>query len=98
MSGRIKHQDIFVALRKAGLTQHFEYRSPIEYDSSRRLEHFVELIAAKAAAAEREACAEICDRLERRYGEGPELEHWAQGFKKGASVSAKKIRARGDFS
>ena len=59
MSGRIKHQDIFVALRKAGLTQHFEYRSPIEYDSSRRLEHFVELIAAKAAAAEREACAKL---------------------------------------
>jgi hypothetical protein len=44
---------------------------------------------------EREACAEICDRLERRYGDGPELEHWAQGFKKGASVSAKKIRERG---
>ena len=46
-----------MALRKAGLTDRFEYRSPIEYDSSRRLEHFVELIAAKAAAAEREACA-----------------------------------------
>ena len=48
-----------------------------------------------AVLAEREACAEICDRLERRYGNGPEVEHWAQGFKKGASVSAAKIRARG---
>jgi len=66
MSGRIKHQEIFVALRKAGLTQNFEYRSPIEYDSSRRLEHFVELIAAKAAAAEREACARVCDAWSKR--------------------------------
>tara|TARA_R110000822_G_scaffold52773_4_gene136531 strand:- start:1304 stop:1555 length:252 start_codon:yes stop_codon:yes gene_type:complete len=57
MSGRIKHQDIFVALAQTGLTQHFEYRSVVEYDSSRRLEQFVEIIAAKAAAAEREACA-----------------------------------------
>ena len=95
MSGRIKHQDIFVALAKTGLTQHFEYRSPIEYDSSRRLEQFVEIIAAKAAAAEREACAEICDRIARRYGDGPDVEHWAQGFKEGASVSAEAIRARG---
>ena len=47
------------------------------------------------AAAEREACAAICDRLERRYGDGPNVEHWAQGFKKGASVSAAKIRERG---
>jgi len=62
MSGRIKHQDIFVALHKTGLTQHFEYRSPIEYDSSRRLEQFVEIIAAKAAAAEREACAKIVEQ------------------------------------
>ena len=55
------------------------------------LERFVALVAA----AEREACAEICDRVALRYGEGPEVEHWAQGFKKGASVSAAKIRARG---
>lgn len=47
------------------------------------------------ATAEREACAEICDRLERRYGECPDVEPWAQGFKEGASVSAAKIRARG---
>ena len=55
----------------------------------------VERFAALVAAAEREACAEICDRVALRYGEGPEVEHWAQGFKKGASVSAAKIRARG---
>ena len=63
MSGRIKHQEIFVALRKAGLTDRFEYRSPIEYDSSRRLEQFVEIIAAKAAAAEREECAAEIEAL-----------------------------------
>jgi hypothetical protein len=61
MSGRIKHQDIFVALAQTGLTQHFEYRSVIEYDSSRRLEQFVEIIAAKAAAAEREECALVAE-------------------------------------
>ena len=54
-----------------------------------------EIIKMAAVLAEREACARICDRLERRYKVGPELEHWAQGFKKGASDSAAKIRARG---
>lgn len=44
---------------------------------------------------EREACAEICDRLARRYGDGPELEHFQQGFGDGAWVCADKIRARG---
>lgn len=47
------------------------------------------------ATAERAACAEICDRIARRYGECPDVEPWAQGFKEGASVSAAKIRARG---
>lgn len=55
----------------------------------------LERFAALVAAAEREACAEICDRRARRYGDGPNVEHWAQGFKEGASVSAAKIRARG---
>ena len=48
-----------------------------------------------AVLAEREACAEICDRIAMRYGECPDVEPWAQGFKEGASVSAAKIRARG---
>ena len=48
-----------------------------------------------AVAAEREACAAICDRLARRYGDGPELEHYQQGFGDGAFLSAEKIRARG---
>lgn len=55
----------------------------------------LEAFAALIAAAEREECAEICDRLERRYGDCPDVEPWAQGFKEGASVSAAKIRARG---
>ena len=67
MSGRIKHQDIFVALAQAGLTDRFEYRSVIEYDSSRRLEQFVEIIAAKAAADEREECAKVAAKLLRFY-------------------------------
>jgi len=86
MSGRIKHQEIFVALRKAGLTQNFEYRSPIEYDSSRRLEHFGELIAAKAAAAEREACAEWAELVAREIDD-------TNGV---ATYIAKGIRARGE--
>ena len=55
----------------------------------------VERFVALVAATEREACAAICDRVARRYGDGPDVEHWAQGFKKGASVSAAKIRERG---
>jgi hypothetical protein len=51
----------------------------------------VESVVERAILAEREACAGICDRLERLYGDGPELEHWAQGFK----ISANAIRARG---
>ena len=54
-----------------------------------------ERFAALVAKAEREACAEICDRLARRYGYGPELEHFQQGRRDGAFLSAKKIRARG---
>lgn len=56
----------------------------------------LDAFAALVAAAEREACAAICDRLERRYGEGPEVEHWAQGFKKGATICQNRIRARGE--
>lgn len=55
----------------------------------------IERFASLVAAAEREACAAICDRLARRYGDGPELEHFQQGFGDGAWVSAEKIRARG---
>ena len=50
---------------------------------------------AMGEEAEREAWAEICDGLARRYGDGPELEHFQQGFGDGAWVSAAKIRARG---
>jgi hypothetical protein len=55
----------------------------------------VERFAALVAKAEREACADVCDRLARRYGDGPGLEHFQQGFGDGAWVSAKKIRERG---
>jgi len=82
MSGRIKPQDIFVALAQTGLTQHFEYRSVVEYDSSRRLEQFVEIIAAKAAAEEREECAKVCESEGQRIDAG-----W--------SSCAAAIRARG---
>jgi hypothetical protein len=56
----------------------------------------LEAFAALIAAAEREECAEICDRVAMRYGEGPEVEHYLQGFGAGAFLSAKKIRARGE--
>lgn len=55
----------------------------------------IERFARLVAAAEREACADVCDRLARRYGDGPGLEHFQQGFGDGAWVSAKKIRERG---
>ena len=91
----MKRQEIFVALRKAGLTDRFEYRSVIEYDSSMRLEHFVELIAAKAAAAEREACAGICDRHTKVYLDRRELSDWESGYVDGATECFDAIRARG---
>lgn len=93
MSGRIKHQEIFVALAQTGLTQHFEYRSPIEYDSSRRLEQFVEIIAAKAAADEREACAKVAsDYVDHQRSFGDE---YAELRAMGALEVMDKIRARG---
>ena len=81
-------EDVVRMAREAGV---FEVSYPHPAGNMVEVERF----AALVAAAEREACAEICDRLERRFGNGPELEHWAQGFKKGASVSAAKIRERG---
>ena len=39
-------------------------------------------VAMYQVAAEREACAEICDRVALRYGEGPEVEHWAHHARK----------------
>lgn len=81
-------EDVVRMAREAGV---FEVSYPHPAGNMVEVERF----AALVAAAEREACAEICDRLERRYGECPDVEPWAQGFKKGASVSAAKIRARG---
>lgn len=59
-------------------------------------------VAERQIAAEREACAQICEREARRYGEVPEdygvgsaLTHYQQGYDDGASISAEKIRARG---
>ena len=81
-------EDVVRMAREAGV---FEVSYPHPAGNMVEVERF----AALVAAAEREACAEICDRLERRYGECPDVEPWAQGFKEGASVSAAKIRARG---
>ena len=57
--------------------------------------------AEVVAAAEREACAEICACEAQRWGESPKLtlsvaEHWMKGYEEGANSSAEKIRARGD--
>jgi hypothetical protein len=57
-------------------------------DGSNRLEHLAALIAARVAAAEREACAEVCDAIFKKNEE----EHdwlWA------AWNCAAAIRARG---
>ena len=56
------------------------------------LERFVALVAA----AEREACAEICAREARHYGKIPDLGHYQQGRGDGATSIEKKIRARGE--
>jgi hypothetical protein len=55
----------------------------------------LERFAALVAAAEREACAAICDREARHYGKIPDLGHYQQGRGDGATSIEKKIRARG---
>ena len=60
----------------------------------------MERFAALVAAAEREACAEICACEAKRWGESPKLtlsvaEHWMKGYEEGANSCAAKIRARG---
>jgi hypothetical protein len=49
-----------------------------------------------AAIAEREACAELCDKLAKVQGRPGEIEHWQQGYHDGARSCVKKIRARGE--
>lgn len=85
----MNREEVIQLAREAGLALVY---TESDEDGWRELERF----AALVAAAEREACAAICDRLERRYGEGPEVEHWAQGFKKGATICQNRIRARGE--
>ena len=48
-----------------------------------------------AVLAEREACAELCDKLAKVQGRPGEIEHWQQGYHEGANMCARKIRARG---
>ena len=85
----MNREEIINMAREAGV---FEVSYPHPAGNMVEVERF----AALVAAAEREACAAICDRIAMRYGNGPEVEHWAQGFKKGALVSAEAIRARGE--
>lgn len=85
----MSREEVIRLAREAGL---FEVSYPHPAGNMVEVERF----AALVAAAEREACAAICDRIAMRYGNGPEVEHWAQGFKKGALVSAEAIRARGE--
>lgn len=57
-----------------------------------KLAEFAALVEAKAAAAEREACAKVCEELEpnNRYsGE------WIAGWSDGTDDCATAIRARG---
>ena len=55
----------------------------------------IQKFAAMVAAAEREACAEICASEARHYGKIPDLEHFQQGYKDGAAACFNAIRARG---
>jgi len=55
----------------------------------------IETIVQQAVLAEREACAEICDRIAMRYGEDPEMGLYQHGFGDGAEVCRNRIRARG---
>jgi hypothetical protein len=87
----MNREDIIRMAREAGLIDPDLGECVTDYgDATDSIRRF----AALVTAAEREACAEICDRVARRYGDGPELTHFQQGFGDGAEVSAAKIRAR----
>ena len=51
---------------------------------------------AAAVAAEREACAEICDRHTKVYLDRRELSDWESGYVDGATECFDAIRARGE--
>lgn len=51
-------------------------------------------VSERNVAAEREACADVCDRNANVWND--DLEDWGRGFYAGAKSSAGKIRARGE--
>lgn len=92
----MSREEIIRMAREAGLLfapeTGAEWSAPIPgADYPLRLAAFAE----RVSAAEREACAAICDRVALRYGESPELEHFQQGFGEGATICRNRIRARG---
>ncbi len=66
---------------EAGIDWHKHWND----DGSNRLEHLATLIAALVAAAEREACAKVCDDIDVEYEGEDVLATWC----------AAAIRARG---
>lgn len=73
-------------------------------DSTAQLERFAALVEAKAAAKEREACAQVCDEMHTHYSDykdtallngDVELSNAASGEPRACEAIAKIIRARG---
>jgi hypothetical protein len=82
-------------------TTTFTFESPIDYRVSgdypemyhiKFLERFAKLVAAKATAVEREACAKVCDaKVNAEYATG-KVDHNEMGWTQSCAIA---IRARG---
>lgn len=84
--------EIIEMARQAGLDWHTGWVLNVELPN--RFETFANLVAAKATAVEREACAKVCET----HGVHPALNVWNGGpdwYKHGKNCAA-VIRARGE--
>lgn len=95
------HEEIIAMAREAGFEVH-ERKQQVRVgadallgiDSSDKLERFADLVAEKAAAKEREACAQVCEanRTNPPQGKPDDVE---RGFNAAIRRCAAAIRARG---
>ena len=76
----MNREDIIRMAREAGLEKYHLPDSMLEYEFDRCIEHFARAAYAAGAAAEREACAKVCQET-----------GWNSG-----NWCAKAIRARGN--
>lgn len=83
--------EIIEMAEKAGFTRLEPYGNKLGTNPTECLKAFAKLVAADAAAKEREACAKLCDDIRHPWGYSAETPDWC----KGTDHCAAAIRARG---